>query len=223
MIINLLVEGGNMKPGPSLSQQLGPTGINMGQVIKDVNASTGEFKGLKVPVELDVDVGAKTFKVKVLSPPASELLKKELSLKKGSGVQKKEQMANASIEQVISVAKTKFPDLLCKDLKSAVKTMLGTCVSLGIMVESKSPIDVEEEIDRGKYDEEIKEEKTETPQEKLKELDSYFEKIHTVQAKKLKQEKEAAEAAAEEAKAAAPAAEAEKPAAEKPAAGKPAA
>ena len=89
MQIKLLVEGGAMQPGPALSQKLGPAGINLGQVISKVNDATKDFKGLKVPVELDVDTGTKEFNVQVFSPPASELLKKELGVEKGSGTQKK--------------------------------------------------------------------------------------------------------------------------------------
>jgi len=92
-------------------------------------------------------------------------------------VQKKAQVANASIEQIISVAKTKLPNLLCKDLKTASKTVVGSCVSLGVLVESKPASEVEQEIDEGKYDKEIKEEKTETSEEKKKELEEYFSEI----------------------------------------------
>ena len=38
--IKLLVEGGSMTPGPAIAQQLGPMGINIGQVISDVNTAT---------------------------------------------------------------------------------------------------------------------------------------------------------------------------------------
>ena len=75
MIVKLLVEGGNMKPGPAIAQKLGPLGINMGQVIQKVNQATESFKGLKVPVELNVDTKTKEIEVKVSSPPASELIK----------------------------------------------------------------------------------------------------------------------------------------------------
>ncbi len=202
MQIKLLVEGGAMQPGPALSQKLGPAGINLGQVISKVNDATKSFKGLKVPVELEVDLGTKTFEVKVFSPPASELLKKELGVEKGSGTQKKLYAANASIEQIISVAKQKMSNLLAKDLKSAVKSIVGTCTSLGILVESKSPVEVGREIDEGKYDKEINEEKTETSPEKRAELDKYFSEVKDKQQKIIQQE-EAAAKAAEEAAAAA--------------------
>ena len=44
-----------MIPGPAIAQQLGPKGINMGKVISSVNESTKEFKGMKVPIELDIN------------------------------------------------------------------------------------------------------------------------------------------------------------------------
>jgi len=196
MQIKLLVEGGNMKPGPVLSQKLGPTGVPLNQVIQQVNEATKNFKGLKVPVELEIDIKTKNIGVKVLSPPVSELLKKELGAEKGSGDHKQIKVANASIEQIISIATTKFPDLLSKNLKAAVKTVLGSCVSLGILVENKSPKEVINEIDEGKYDSEISQEKTETSEEKRKELDEYFSKIKEEQEKILKEQ--AAKAAEEE-------------------------
>ena len=196
MQIKLLVEGGDMKPGPVLSQKLGPTGIPINQVIQKVNESTKSFKGLKVPVELEIDIKTKEVNIKVLSPPVSELLKKELGAEKGSGNHKQINVANASIGQIISIAKTKFPDLLSKDLKAAVKTILGSCISLGILVENKSPKEIINEIDEGKYDSEISQEKTETSEERRKELDEYFSKIKDEQERILK-EQEAAKAAKE--------------------------
>ena len=195
MIIKMLADGGNMSPGPALSQKLGPAGINMGQVIAKINESTKDFKGMKVPVELDVNPSTKQFEVRVFSPPVSGLLKKELGIQKGSGLQIKEKVANASIEQIILIAKTKMPNLLCKDLKSAVKTVAGTCTSLGILIENKMPLEVIKEIDAGKYNKEISQEKTQTDPEKKKELADYFDQIKTKQEQIKKQEASAAEEA----------------------------
>lgn len=197
MQIKLLVEGGNMKPGPALSQKLGPAGINLNQVIQKVNDATKNFNGLKVPVELDVDVSTKDFNVKVFSPPVSELLKRELGIEKGSGAQKKLQSANASIEQIISVAKTKLPNLLCKDLKSAVKTVIGTCASLGVLIEGMPASEIGHKIDGGKFHKEIEEERTETSAEKKEELDKFFLELKGKQESFIKQEQAAKEAEAE--------------------------
>jgi large subunit ribosomal protein L11 len=177
MQVKLLVEGGAMKPGPALSQKLGPAGINIGQVIAKVNEATKEFNGMKVPVELTVDTKTKEFEVDVFSPPVSELLKKEVGVEKGSGAQLKLNSGNIAIEQVIKVAKTKMANLLCNDLKTSVKTVLGSCVSLGILVESKPAKEIEKEIDEGKYDKEINEIKTDVSEEKKKELEDYYNQI----------------------------------------------
>jgi large subunit ribosomal protein L11 len=222
MIVKLLVEGGNMKPGPAISQKLGPMGINLGKVISDVNKATESFKGLKVPVELDVDPATKNYTINVASPPVAELVKKELGIEVGSGASEKTKVGNLAIEQIISIAKTKLPNMLSKDLKAAVKTVVGSCVSLGVLIESKEAKEVETEIAEGKYDKEIKEEKTTADPAKLKELKDYFDGIKKAQderQKKEEAEKAAAEAAAQQkATEAAPAAEAAKPG-EKPAEG----
>ncbi|MBU2616252.1 MAG: 50S ribosomal protein L11 [Nanoarchaeota archaeon] len=204
MQIKLLVEGGEMKPGPVLSQKLGPVGIPMNVVIQKINDATKDFKGMKVPVELAINPDTHNFEVLVSSPPTSELLKKELGIEKGSAEHKKTQMANASIENIIAVTKTKMPSLLSKDLKSAVKTVVGSCVSLGVLIENKSPQEIEKEIDAGKYDSEISQEKTETSDEKRKELDDYFTQVKSTQ-EKIKQQEEAAKVAEEAAKAEKPA------------------
>jgi large subunit ribosomal protein L11 len=202
MIIKLLVDGGEMKPGPAIAQKIGPIGINMGKVIQEVNAATKEFKGTKVPVSLDVDPKAKTFKIEVSSPPTSELLKKELGLESGSGDHKKNKVGNISIEQVIKIAKTKHPSMLAKEFKSAVKSVVGSCVSLGILIENKIGTQIERDIEEGVYDKEIKAQKTEVSEEKKEALKNYFDNVLKNQ-EAAKKAEEAAKAAEEAAKAAA--------------------
>lgn len=202
MNIKLLVDAGAMKPGPALSQKLGPTGINVNQVIQKVNDSTKKFAGIKVPVELDIDVQTKNIEVKVQSPPASGLLKKEIGIEKGSGEPSKTKVGNISIEQAISIAKTKYPNLLSRTMKAAVKEIIGTCVSLGILVENESPIEIQRQIDSGKYDREISEEHTETPDAKKAKLEKFFAELKAAQ-EKLKKQEEAAKAAEVAAQAAA--------------------
>lgn len=194
MIIKLLVDGGDMKPGPAIGQKLGPIGINIGNVISQVNQATKEFKGTKVPVALDIDAKTKAFKIEVSSPPTSELLKKEMAIEKGSGEHKKTTVGNASIEQIIKIAKIKHQDMLAKEFKSAVKSVIGSCVSLGILVESKPAVEIEKEIEEGVFDREINEQKTEASAQKKAELNAFFEKVF--------KEQNAAKAAEEAAKAA---------------------
>jgi len=217
MIVKLLVEGGAMKPGPTLAQKIGPLGLNMGKIISDVNSATKEFQGIRVPVALNIDTKTKNVKVEVSPPPTSELLKKELGVAKGTGASKKVKVANAAIEQIINVAKTKIA--LEKDLKSAVKTTVGSCVSLGVLIENKEPKEIAKDVEKGIYDKEISQARKLPSSEKIAKLKEFFDSVKKKQEEILKKEEEekAKEAAAAPA-AAAPAAAGTAPAAGAPAA-----
>ena len=197
MIIKLIVEGGDMKPGPSVSQKLGPAGINIGKFIQEVNKATASFKGIKVPVEADVDTKTKNFTIKVFSPPVAELLKKQAKIEKGSGMHKKQKVANFAIEELISIAITKYPDMLAKDLKAALKSIVGSCISLGALVENKDPKNIIADIDSGKYNKEIEEKITHPSAEKKKSIDQFFVQIKAIQEDIIKKEQEEAAKAAE--------------------------
>ena len=207
MKLKLLVDAGEMKPGPTISQKIGPLGLNLGKIIMEVNKATAEFSGIKVPVILDINTKTKDVTVKVLTPPTSELLKKEFDIKKASQQPDKIKVANASIEHIIKIAKIKQPDMYTENFKSAVKSVAGTCTSLGILIESKKPTEVISEIEQGKYDAEIKESREEPSQEKLDKLAKDFEQVKRTQEAVIKElEKKAEEkAAAVAATAAAPA------------------
>lgn len=190
MIIKLLVDAGNMKPNPTISQKLGPLGINMGKLIGEVNKATSKYAGLKVPVEVDIDISTKDFKIKVLTPPTTELLKKELGITKASMMPKSIYVGNISIEQVINIARIKMPDMKVDNFKSAVKTVLGSCVSSGILVESRNAKEIIEEVDKGIYDDIIKKgekEELKPEKDKILKLKQDFEKISLSQEKLVKE------------------------------------
>ena len=107
-----------------------------------------------------------------------------------------------AIEQIISIAKAKHDSLLSNEFISTVKSVIGTCQALGVLIESKDPKEVMEEIREGKYASEINAKKTEVDPEKKKELDSFFATIAEKQ-DALRKAEEAEQAAAEEKKAAA--------------------
>ena len=200
VLIKLLVEGGKMSPGPAVAQQLGPMGINMGQVISEVNDATSGFKGVTVPVHLTVDPKTKEFSIKVLSPPTSELIKKELKIEKASEARLKQKVGNLAIEQIISISKAKHDSMLSNNFIATVKSVMGTCQALGVLIESKEPKEALEEILEGKYGEEIEAQKTDVDPEKQKELDAFFKTVDEEQ-DAVKKAEEAEAAAAEESKA----------------------
>src|SRR3989344_5611489 len=121
--IEILVEGGKAKADAAVAQKLGPMKINIQEVLKTVNEKTESFRGMRVPVKIVVDSKTKEFEISIGTPPISELIKKELDLKKGSSFPDKDKVANVSIEQVIKIAKMKETSILHNSLKAVVKTV----------------------------------------------------------------------------------------------------
>ena len=175
--VDLMVEGGKAKPSPIFGQKFGPLGVNIQEILGEINKKTDDFQGTKVPVKVIVDTETKKFNIEVGTPPVSELIKKEINLQKGSGLAHVDKVANLAMEQVIKIAKMKKDSLLDKNLKAVVKTVIGSCGSLGILVESKEPKEIGKDINSGKYDSLIKEGKTEVSDEKLKELKEELEVV----------------------------------------------
>ncbi len=175
--VEALVEGGKASAAPPLGPALGPLGVNIGQVIAEINKKTSLFAGMQVPVKVSVDTVSKSFTVSIGTPPASALIKKEAGIEKGSGSQLLDKVADLRIEQVIKVAKMKDTQLLGKGLKSKVKEILGTCNSMGILVEGKPAVETIAMINSGSFAEEIAQEKTELTAEELKELEQERKKL----------------------------------------------
>ena len=157
-VVEALVSGGKATAGPPLGPALGPLGVNVMAVVNKINELTESYAGMKVPVKIIVDVETKEFEVNVGTPTTSALIVSELGIQKGAKTPKHETVGNLSMKQVVKIAKLKMGDLLAKDLKGAVKEILGTCVSMGVTVEGKHPREVQKEIDEGMYSDLLKEE-----------------------------------------------------------------
>ncbi|MBS3163005.1 50S ribosomal protein L11 [Candidatus Woesearchaeota archaeon] len=169
-IVESLVEGGKATAAPPLGPALGPLKLNIGQVVAEINKKTAAFVGMKVPVKIIVDTETKEFEIQIGTPPASGLIKKEFSLKDGSGIPNKNKIANAAIEDMIKIAKMKETNLSCKNLKSSVKTIIGTCHSMGILIEGKTAQEIYPDINKGSFDKIIDAEKIDVSAQKRTEL-----------------------------------------------------
>ena len=149
--IEVLVDGGKATPGQPLGPALGPTGINVVQVVQKINEKTKAFAGMKHPVKIIIQAN-KTFEIKVGTPPTSALLFKEMGVEKGSGAPKATKAGDITMEQAIKVSEMKKDSLMGKDQKHRAKEVIGTCVSMGVTVDGKKAKDIFAEINAGKYD-----------------------------------------------------------------------
>lgn len=168
--VEVLVMGGKATAAPPLGPALGPLGVNISQIITEINKKTGGFAGMQVPVKVIVDTETKQFTVSVGTPPTASLLKKEAGIDKGSSNPKSEHVADMRIEQIIKVAKMKEGSLLGRSLKEKVKEVLGTADALGVRVEGVDASDTLRLVIQGKFDKEIREEKTEISAAEIEEM-----------------------------------------------------
>ncbi|RLF47885.1 MAG: 50S ribosomal protein L11 [Thermoplasmata archaeon] len=150
--VEVLIEGGKATPGPPVGPALGPLGINVGEVVKKINELTRDFEGMKVPVKIKVDPNTKEYEIEIGTPPVAALVMKELSVEKASSNARTEKVGDLRFEQVVKIARMKSQSMTGSGLKSNVKTVLGTCLSMGVTVDGKDPRDVQRLVDKGEYD-----------------------------------------------------------------------
>ncbi|MBN2567607.1 50S ribosomal protein L11 [Candidatus Woesearchaeota archaeon] len=175
--VEALIEGGKATAAPPLGPALGPLGVNIGQVVAEINKKTQSFKGMQVPVKVEVDSDTKAFSISVGTPPAASLILKEAGIQKGAGNPKTDRVADLKIEQVIKIAKMKEDALLGKDLRAKVREIIGTCDSMGVLVEGVPAREANGQVAAGKFDKEISEERTEISAAEMKELEEEKRKL----------------------------------------------
>ena len=154
--ISALVTGGEASAGPPLGPALGPIGVNIMEVINAINEQTKEFKGMKIPVTVSVDSDTKKWEIKVGIPSAAALLLKEAGIQKGSATSGSEWIGDVTADIITKVAKIKLESSYASSLKSVAKEIVGTCVSLGIKIEGKTPKEFTAEINEDKWDSKFK-------------------------------------------------------------------
>ncbi len=150
--VSALVTGGGASAGPPLGPALGPLGVNIMEVIKSINDKTKDFEGMKVPVTVIVDTDTKKYEIEIGIPSSAALIMKEAGITKGSGASGTEWVGDVTIDSVIKVANTKLEKSYASSLKSVTKTIIGTCVALGVKIEGKTPKEMTAEINEGKWD-----------------------------------------------------------------------
>ncbi|MDP7264925.1 MAG: 50S ribosomal protein L11 [Candidatus Thermoplasmatota archaeon] len=153
--IEALVEGGKASAGPPIGPALGPLGLNIMKVVGAINEKTGAFKGMKVPVKINVDTNTKDFTITIGTPPTSSLIFSVLGFEKGAQKCKEEVVGDLSIDLLVKIAKMKEDSLLGKNLMNRAKEVLGTCFSMGITCDGKNPREAIADINKGLYDDRL--------------------------------------------------------------------
>jgi len=134
IILKLNLAAGEATPAPPVGPALGQHGVPIMDFIKEYNAKTAKMKGQIIPAVITVyEDRSFTFITKL--PPVAALIKKKLSLEKGSGKPNTEKVGKLTKVQVEEIAKEKMADLNANDVEAAKKIIAGTARSMGIDVE----------------------------------------------------------------------------------------
>lgn len=130
-IIKLQIPAGKANPAPPIGPALGAAGVNIMGFCKEFNAKTQGMGSDVLPTVITV-YADKSFTFITKQPPMSELIKKELSLQKGSSVPNRDKVAKINKSQVEAIAERKMPDLGVRSKFSAMRMVAGTARSMGI-------------------------------------------------------------------------------------------
>jgi large subunit ribosomal protein L11 len=84
-------------------------------------------------------------------PSASALILKEAGIQKGSGTSGTEWVGEVSADMITKIANVKLESSYASSLKSVAKQIVGTCQTLGIEIEGKTPKEFTSEINEGKW------------------------------------------------------------------------
>jgi large subunit ribosomal protein L11 len=129
--IKLVIAAGQASPAPPIGPTLSQYGINMGEFCSQFNEKTKEANGILTPVVLTIYKDS-TFSFITKTPPTSELIRRELKIKKGSGEPNLNKIGKLTDEQLTKIAEIKMEDLNTTDIKQAKKIIAGTAKQMGI-------------------------------------------------------------------------------------------
>jgi large subunit ribosomal protein L11 len=133
-VIKLQIRAGQANPAPPVGPALGQHGLNIQDFCTQFNNATAEMQGEVVPVEISV-FEDRTFKFKLKTSPAAELLKKAAGAKKGAANPLTDKAGTVTKKQVEEIAEKKIVDLNANDIEAASKIIEGTARSMGIKIE----------------------------------------------------------------------------------------
>lgn len=133
-VIKLNLPAGEATPAPPVGPALGQHGLPIMDFVRAYNEKTADKKGQVIPAVITVYVD-RTFSFITKLPPVAELIKKKISVEKGSGKAGREPAGILTRAQVEEIAKAKLGDLNCDTVEAAMKVVAGTARSMGVKVE----------------------------------------------------------------------------------------
>lgn len=133
-MVKLQIPAGSANPAPPVGTALGPHGIPLMDFCKQFNEATKDKAGFVIPVIISI-FEDRSFTFITKTPPASNLILKEMGIEKGSGTPNKIKVGKISKDKLKKIAELKMPDLNANDVEAAIKIIAGTARNMGVEVE----------------------------------------------------------------------------------------
>jgi large subunit ribosomal protein L11 len=132
-LIKLQIPAGKANPAPPVGTALGPAGVNISDFCQKFNAATASLGDDIIPVVISV-YNDRSFDFVLKTPPAANLIMKAINITKGSGKNAKSKVGKITKAQVRAIAEQKMPDLNTTSVEQAMRSIEGTCRSMGVEV-----------------------------------------------------------------------------------------
>ena len=133
-VIKITIPAGQATPAPPIGPTLAPYGISTQDFCTQFNEKTREAGGILTPVIITI-YDDRSFDFITKTPPTSELIRRELKIKKGSARPNLDKVGKLSKEQIRKIVEIKMPDLNTSDPDQAAKIVAGTARQMGIETE----------------------------------------------------------------------------------------
>jgi len=150
-VVCLRCVGGEVGATSSLAPKIGPLGLSPKKVGDDIAKATGDWKGLKITVQLTIQNRQAT--ISVVPSAASMIIK---ALKEPPRDRKKvkniKHSGNITFNDILTIAKAMRARSMARKLEGTVKEVLGTAQSIGCTIDGKAPHDLIDAINNGELD-----------------------------------------------------------------------
>ena len=133
-VVRLQIPAGKANPAPPIGTALGPQGVNIMMFCKEYNARTADQAGMVIPAEITI-YEDRSFTFIIKTPPVPDLLKKAISVEKGSATPNKTKIGSINRVKLREIAELKMKDLNAIDIEGAEGMIVGTARSMGITIE----------------------------------------------------------------------------------------
>ena len=133
-VIKITIPAGQATMAPPIGPTLAPYGINAQDFCAQFNEKTKEANGILTPVVLTI-YEDRSFSFILKTPPTSELIRRELKIKRGSDKPNLVKVGKLTKEQLKRIIEVKMPDLNTSDYDQAKKIIAGTAKQMGVDIE----------------------------------------------------------------------------------------